>query len=127
MVKKIVIILLTVGTVLCAFEPLAMLGATDQEWLPTEQTFLVASAAALILTTVLFWWRLRWALPRAVTAYLVFGFYHAWKIFGTIRSENYSGPAVLVLLVFIGLCPFAAALVAATWGREFCRRTTQAG
>ena len=125
--KKILFILLTVATVLCALEPLAMLDATDQGWLPTEQAFLAASVSALVLTTILLWSRIRWALPLAVAAYFVFGFYHAWKIYGTIRSENYSGPVVLVLLVFIGICPFAAALVAAAWGKEFCERATHAG
>ena len=125
--KKILLILLTVATVVCALQPLAMLGATDQGWLSKEQTFLVASVAALILTTILIWLRIRWALPLAVAAYFVFGFYHAWKIYGTIRSENYSGPAMLVLLVFIGLCPFVSALAAAAWGREFCERTKHAG
>ena len=125
--KKILLILLTVATVLCALERFAMLGATDQVWLPKEQAFVVASVAALVLTTILVWSRVRWVLPLAVAAYFVFGFYHAWKIYGTIQSDSYSGPAVLVLLLFIGLCPFVAALVAAAWGREFCERTKHAG
>jgi hypothetical protein len=127
MVKKILIILLTVATVLCTIDPLSMLGAANQGWLPMEQTFLASSVAALILATILLWGRVRWVLPLVVAAYFVFGVYHAWKIYGTIRSENYSGPAVLVLLIFIGLCPFVAALVAAAWGGEFCYRTKHAG
>jgi hypothetical protein len=127
MAKKILIFVLTVATVVCALEPLSMLGATDQGWFPMEPTFLAASVGALVLATVLLWSRVRWALPLAVVAYFVFGCYHAWKIYGTIRSKNYSSPAMLVLLVFIGLCPFVAALVAVVWGGEFCERAKHAG
>jgi hypothetical protein len=127
MAKKILIIVLALATVVCALEPLSMLGATDQGWLPMEQTFLAASVGALVLATVLLLWRVRCVLRFAVAAYLIFGSYHAWKIYGTVRSENYSGPPVLVLLLFIGLCPFVAALVAAAWGGEYCERTKHAG
>jgi hypothetical protein len=49
----------------------------------------------------------------------------AWLIYGIVQSGNYSHPAVLVILGFIVICPFAAALLAAMWGAEFCRRQTQ--
>ncbi len=118
---------LTTATVLCTLDPISMLGATDQGWLPMERTFLAASVLAVSLTTILLWSRLRWALPLVVSAYFVFGFYQAWKLSSTIRSENYAGPAVLVFLVFVDFCPFVAAAVTAAWGREFCERAAHIG
>ena len=124
MAKKTLIIVLTAASILCAFEPLSMLGATDQSWLPMERGFLIVISIALVITTLLFWARVRWALAPAVAAHVVFGSYLAWLIAGTIRSQNYSGPVVLVFLVCMGLCPFLAALVAAVWSREFYQRRT---
>jgi len=88
MAKKILLVLLTVATVLCALEPLSMLDATDQGWLPMEQGLLAASVGALVIASVLLWSRVRWALPLVVVAYFVFGCYHAWKIYGTIRRTK---------------------------------------
>jgi hypothetical protein len=124
MAKKTLIIVLTAASILCAFEPLSMLGATDQSWLPMERGFLVATFIALVVTTLLLWARVRWALVPAVAAHVIFGSYLAWLIAGTIRSQNYSGTAVLVFLICMGLCPFLAALAAAVWGREFYQRRT---
>jgi hypothetical protein len=124
-VKQALLILLMAATVLCALQPLSIIGATDQSWLPMEQAFLAATVGVLILSTALLWARIRSAPALTVAAYLVFGIYHVGKIWGTMRAENYKGTAVLALLVFIGLCPFVAAIAAATWGGQFCRKGTQ--
>jgi len=120
--KKALIIALTAASLLCIVDPLSRLGATDQNWLPMEREFLIASSTGLVLATVLLWARVRLALVPAVVAHLVFGSYLAWLIIGTIRSENYSGPVVLVFLVCMGLCPFLAAFAAAVWSRDFFER-----
>jgi len=121
--KKALIIALTAASLLCIVDPLSRLGATDQNWLPMEREFLIASSTGLVLATVLLWARVRLALVPAVVAHLVFGSYLAWLIIGTIRSENYSGPVVLVFLVCMGLCPFLAAFAAAIFlnGGDICR------
>ena len=124
MAKKALIVVLTAASILCAFEPVSMLGATDQSWLPMERGFLVVIFVALVVATLLLWARVRWALVPAISTNVVFGTYLAWLITGTIRNQNYSGTAVLVFLVCMGLCPFLAALAAAVWGREFCERRT---
>jgi hypothetical protein len=121
--KKILIIGLTGASVLCAFEPLSMLSATDQSWLPMERGFLIAIFIALVITTLLLWSRVRWAVAPTVAAHAVFGCYFAWLIIGTIRSQNYSGPVIAVFLVCMALCPFLAALTAALWGRKLCQRS----
>jgi len=99
-----------------------MLGATDQGWLPGEPAFVGLSAGAVLVTTVMLWLRVRAVVSFYVAAAIVFGCYEGWRIASCIRSENYDGPWVLAFLVVMGLCPFAAALMVALWGADFCRQ-----
>ena len=72
-VKKILLIQVTLATVLCTLEPLSMLSATHQYWLPMEDPFLALCGVTLIIATILLWSRFAWVLPIVVPAYLVFG------------------------------------------------------
>jgi hypothetical protein len=120
MFTKIAIVGLTGASILCALEPLSMLGATSQDWLPGERTFVLVSAGALFASVGLLWAKVRWSLVITVSALIIFGLYQARWIFGTIQSANYDGFAILVFLLFMLSCPFAAAVVVALWGRDFC-------
>jgi ribose/xylose/arabinose/galactoside ABC-type transport system permease subunit len=118
--KKVLFVLVTAATALSALELTAQMGAGDPR-LPAQE-WLLGMIAAVVISTGLLWMRLGWAVALAVVSYLAFGCIHAWMIYGVIQSGNYSGPAILVVLAFIGLCPFAAAFITSMWGIEFCRR-----
>jgi hypothetical protein len=52
-----------------------MLGATDQDWLPGEPAFVMWSAGAVLVTTVMLWLRVRAVVSFYVAAVIVFGCY----------------------------------------------------
>jgi hypothetical protein len=117
--KKIAILILPGASVLCALEPLSMLGTTDQDWVRGEQVFVVVLAGVLFTSVALFWAKARWILAITVSSLVVFGLYEARRIFGTIYNGNYDGLLILVFLLLMGFCPFTAAVAVAVWGRRF--------